>query len=167
MSDIAIIVAAADNYAIGKKNKLPWHLPADLKHFKDLTTGHAVIMGRRTFESLPNGPLPNRKNIVLTNIVEGDYDKYYEATSLRDAIDLCEHEDKLFIIGGASLFKQALVYPGIDTMYMTWIHAEIEADVFFPKFSQKEWQEVSREEFKADEKNPFDYSFCIYKRVKK
>lgn len=167
MSEIAIIAAVGSNYVIGKNNKLPWHLPADLKHFKELTTGHAVVMGKRTFESLPNGPLPNRKNIVLTNILEGDYDKYYEATSLRDAIDLCEHEDKVFVIGGASLFKQALVFPAIDTMYITWVHSEIDGDVLFPKFSQKEWKEISREDLKADEKNPFDYSFCIYKRVKK
>ena len=78
MSKVSIIAAVADNLAIGKDNKLPWHLPADLKHFKELTTGHAVVMGKRTFESLPNGPLPNRKNIVLTSIPEGNFDKYYE-----------------------------------------------------------------------------------------
>ena len=95
MSKISIIAAVADNFAIGKSNKLPWHLPADLKHFKQLTTGHAVVMGKRTFESLPNGPLPNRKNIVLTSIPEGNYSKYFEATSLRDAVDLC---DKMAVV---------------------------------------------------------------------
>lgn len=167
MLKVSIIAAVADNFAIGKNNTLPWHLPADLKHFKNITTGHAVVMGKRTFESLPNGPLPNRKNIVLTNIVEGNYDKYYEATSLRDAVELCENEENLFVIGGASLFKQAMVFPGINTMYLTWVHAEIDGDVHFPKFNQKEWIEVSREDFKADEKNPFDYSFCEYQRVSK
>ena len=111
MSKISIIAAVADNYAIGKNNKLIWHLPADMKHFKKMTTGHAVVMGKRTFESLPNGPLPNRKNIVLTSIPEGNYDKYYEAVSLRDAIDLCDKEDEVFIIGGSSVFKQALTFP--------------------------------------------------------
>ncbi len=167
MLKVSIIAAVSTNYSIGKNNSLPWHLPADMKHFKEMTIGNAVVMGKRTFESLPNGPLPNRKNIVLTTIMEGNYDKYYEATSLRDAVELCENEDNLFVIGGASLFKQALVFPGIDTMYITWVHAEIDGDVHFPKFNQKEWQEVSREDFKADDKNPFDYSFCEYKRVSK
>lgn len=165
MSEVAIIAAVASNYGIGKNNKLPWHLPADLKHFKELTTGHAVVMGKRTFESLPNGPLPNRKNIVLTTFLEGDFDKYYEATSLRDALDLCEHEDKVFVIGGASIFKQALVFPGIDIMYITWIHQEFDSDTFFPKLDSEVWKELSREDHKADEKNLYDYSFCKYKRV--
>jgi dihydrofolate reductase len=167
MLKVSIIAAVADNLAIGINNTLPWHLPADLKHFKNLTTGHAVVMGKRTFESLPNGPLPNRKNIVLSTILEGNYDKYYEATSLRDAIELCENEENLFVIGGASIFKQALVFPAISTMYITWVHAEIEGDVFFPKFNQKEWKEINRVDFKADEKNPYDYSFCEYERISK
>lgn len=168
MEKISIIAAVADNYVIGKNNKLPWRLPADLMHFRKMTTGHAVVMGKRTYESLPNGrPLKNRKNIVLSNILEGNYDRYYEATSLRDAIDLCEKEDYLFVIGGASLFKQALDFPGIDTMYITWIHAEFEGDVYFPKFNLKEWKEVSREDHKADERNHYDYSFCVYERKKK
>ncbi|VBB45640.1 Dihydrofolate reductase [uncultured Paludibacter sp.] len=167
MPKVSIIVAVADNYAIGKNNKLPWHLPADLKRFKELTTGHAVVMGKRTFESLPNGPLPNRKNIVLTTILEGDFDKYYEATSLRDALELCEKEKQVFIIGGASVFKQALDFPDINTMYITWIHASFEADIYFPKFDTTKWKEISREDHQADEKNPFAYSFCEYKRIKK
>lgn len=164
MSKVSIIAAIGDNYAIGKDNQLPWHLPADLKHFKALTTGHAVVMGKRTFESLPNGPLPNRKNIVLTSIPEGNFDKYYEATSIKDAIDICEQIDKVFIIGGASVFEQAIKQKEIKTMHITWIHKEFEADTFFPKFDSKEWQEVSRTEYKADEKNLYDYSICEYRR---
>lgn len=167
MSKISIIAAVSDNYVIGKNNTLPWHLPADLKHFKEITTGHAVVMGKRTFESLPNGPLPNRKNIVLTSIPEGEYSQYYEATSLRDAIDLSEHIDEVYIIGGASLFKQALDYPGIDHMHITWVHAEIQGDTFFPEFSEKEWKLVNCERHQADKKNPYDYSFCEYTRIKK
>ena len=163
MSKVSIIAAIADNLAIGKNNKLPWHLPADLKHFKQLTTGHAVVMGKRTFESLPNGPLPNRKNIVLTSIPEGDFDKYYEATSIKDALDLCEHEDEVFIIGGASIFSQAIKM--VDNMYITWVHANFEADTFFPKINLKVWKEISREEFNADEQNPYPYTFCQYKRI--
>ncbi|HNX89374.1 MAG TPA: dihydrofolate reductase [Paludibacteraceae bacterium] len=163
MSKVSIIAAIADNLAIGKNNKLPWHLPADLKHFKQLTTGHAVVMGKRTFESLPNGPLPNRKNIVLTSIPEGDFDKYYEATSIKDALDLCEHEDEVFIIGGASIFSQAIKM--VDNMYITWVHANFEADTFFPKINLKVWKEISREEFNADEQNPYPYTFCQYERI--
>ncbi|HHT22508.1 MAG TPA: dihydrofolate reductase [Bacteroidales bacterium] len=167
MSKISIIAAVADNYAIGKNNKLLWHLPADMKHFKDMTTGHAVVMGKRTFESLPNGSLPNRKNIVLTSIPEGNFDKYYEAVSLRDAIELCENEDEVYIIGGATIFKQALEYPGVDTMYITWVHEEFEADAFFPQFDKDEWKEVKRKRYEADEENPYAYSFCEYRRKKK
>ncbi|MBP1664260.1 MAG: dihydrofolate reductase [Bacteroidetes bacterium] len=163
MSKVSIIAAIADNLAIGKNNKLPWHLPADLKHFKQLTTGHAVVMGKRTFESLPNGPLPNRKNIVLTSIPEGNFDKYYEATSIKDALYLCEHEDEVFIIGGASIFSQAIKM--VDYMYITWVHANFEADTFFPKISLKVWKETSRKEFKADEQNPYPYTFCEYERI--
>lgn len=163
MSKVSIIAAIADNLAIGKNNKLPWHLPADLKHFKQLTTGHAVVMGKRTFESLPNGPLPNRKNIVLTSIPEGDFDKYYEATSIKDALDLCEHEDEVFIIGGASIFSQAIKM--VDNMYITWVHANFEADTFFPKINLKVWKEISREEFNADEQNPYPYTLCQYERI--
>lgn len=167
MSKISIIAAIAENYAIGKNKSLPWHLPADLKHFKELTTGHAIIMGKKTYESLPNGALPNRKNIVLTSIPEGNYTHYYEATSLRDAIDLCEKEEQVFIIGGASLFTQALVFSGVNYMYITWIHEKFDGDVFFPEFNLDEWKEVSRTDFEADEKNKYPYSFCEYERIKK
>jgi dihydrofolate reductase len=167
MSKISIIAAVADNYAIGKDNKLIWHLPADLKHFKNRTTGHAVIMGKRTFESLPNKPLPNRKNIVLTSIPEGNFDKYYEASSLRDAIELCDKEDEVFIIGGATIFKQALTFPAVDTLYITWVHEEFDADAFFPEFDEKEWEMVECERHEADKKNPYPYSFCVYTRKKK
>ena len=167
MSKISIIAAVADNYAIGINNGLPWHLPADMKRFKLMTTGHAVVMGKRTFEGLPNGPLPDRKNIVLTSIPEGNYSKYYEATSLRDALDLCDKEEEVFIIGGASIFKQALTFPGVDTMYITWVHDEIEADVFFPKFSAKDWEQVKCERHEVDEKHAYPYSFCEYTRKKK
>src|SRR5664280_1179956 len=109
MSRISIIAAVADNYAIGNLNKLPWHLPADLKHFRQLTTGYPVVMGKHTFHSLPNGPLPGRKNIVLTSIMsEGVNEGYFEADSLEDVFYLCENEDQVFIIGGTSVYKQTI-----------------------------------------------------------
>jgi dihydrofolate reductase len=163
MPKISIIAAVADNYAIGKSNNLPWHLPADLKHFKKLTTGHVVVMGKRTFESLPSGPLPNRKNIVLTSVLsEGVNVGYFEADSLEDAIDLCEHEDEIFIIGGATVYKQSL--DKVDKMYITWVHDNFAADTFFPQFDLENWTEISREDYKADDKNPHDYSFVEYIR---
>ena len=163
MPKISIIAAVADNYAIGKSNNLPWHLPADLKHFKKLTTGHVVVMGKRTFESLPSGPLPNRKNIVLTSVLsEGVNVGYFEADSLEDAIDLCEHEDEIFIIGGATVYKQSL--DKVDKMYITWVHDNFAADTFFPQFDLENWIEISREDYKADDKNPHDYCFVEYIR---
>ena len=166
MSKISIIAAVADNYAIGKANKLPWHLPADLKHFKQLTSGHAILMGKRTYESLPNGPLPNRKNIVLTSVLsEGVNEGYFEANSFEDAFDLCEHEKQIFIIGGSSIYKQSL--DKADSMYITWVHASFQADAFFPEFDLKNWKVISQEDFPADEANPYPYSFVYYERKKK
>jgi len=163
MSEISIIAAVADNFAIGKANNLPWHLPADLKHFRQLTTGHAVVMGKRTFESLPKGPLPNRKNIVLTSVMsEGVNEGYFEADSLEDAVYLCEREEKVFIIGGATVYKQCI--DKVNTMYITCIHSTFSADTFFPQINMDEWNEVSREDHDADELNQYSYSFVVYKR---
>ncbi|NDV45909.1 dihydrofolate reductase [Paludibacter sp. 221] len=164
MPKISIIVAVADNYAIGKDNKLLWHLPADLKHFKNLTTGHTIVMGRRTFESLPNGPLPNRKNIVLSTVVsEGVAEGYFEADSLEDAFELAENESEIFVIGGSSIYKQCM--DTADYMYVTWVRADFQADAYFPEIDFDVWKEVSREDHKADEKNPYDYSFVEYRRI--
>ena len=163
MSKISIIAAVADNYAIGKQNKLLWHLPADLKYFKNLTSGHTVIMGKRTFESLPNGPLPNRKNIVLRTILsDGVVKGYFEAYSLEDALELAGNEEEVFIIGGGTVYKHLM--DKADSMYITWVHAEFEADAYFPEIDFTQWEEVSRQDCKADEKNPFDYSFVEYRR---
>jgi len=163
MSEISIIAAVADNFAIGKANNLPWHLPADLKHFRQLTTGHAVVMGKRTFESLPKGPLPNRKNIVLTSVMsEGVNEGYFEADSLEDAVYLCEREEKVFIIGGATVYKQCI--DKVNTMYITWIHSTFSADTFFPQINLEDWVEVNREDHDADELNQYSYSFLVYKR---
>lgn len=165
MSKISIIAAVADNYAIGKQNNLPWHLPADLKHFRLLTTGHTVVMGKRTFESLPKGPLPNRKNIVLTSVMsEGVNKGYFEADSLDDALFLSEHEEHIFIIGGATVYRQSI--DKIDSMYITWVHGSFTADTYFPEIDFNQWEEITREDFKADENNLYDYSFVEYRRKK-
>jgi len=143
MSEISIVAAVADNYAIGKGNKLPWHLPADLKHFRELTTGHAVVMGKRTFESLPNGPLPNRRNVVLTSVMsEGVNEGYFEADSLEDAFYLCEKEEKVFIVGGAAVYRQSLEIA--DSLYITWVHHEFSADIYFPEVDFSKWEEYKK-----------------------
>ncbi|MCE1156101.1 MAG: dihydrofolate reductase [Bacteroidales bacterium] len=165
MPTISIIAAVADNLAIGYKKQIPWYLPADLKHFKEITTGHTLIMGKRTFESLPNGPLPNRKNIVLTSMLtEGVVEGYFEADSTEDALELSSNAEKVFIIGGSAIYKQFMEHA--ETMYITWVHGEFVADTFFPDIDFSLWNEVSREEHQPDEKNPHSYAFVVYERKK-
>ena len=161
---ISIIAAVSDNNAIGKNQQLLWHLPADMKHFKELTTGHAIIMGRKTFESLPNGPLPERKNVVLTTMPE-DFVNCFACESMHDALDLCEHEEEVFVIGGALVYRQAL--RRADKMYITRVHHEFEnADTFFPVIDWDQWEEIEHQDFPADEKNAYPYSFITYVRKK-
>jgi len=150
----------ATNRVIGLNNQLPWHLPADLKHFKNVTQGHAVLMGRKTHESIGK-PLPNRKNIILTR------NPHYQASgclivnSLEEAIHLTDKE--LFIIGGAEIYRAFL--PQVEQLYLTLVHQEFEGDAFFPEIDWTEWKEVEREDFSKDEKNECDYSFLKLQRV--
>jgi len=163
MKDISIIVAVAKNNAIGKDNKLLWHLSEDLKRFKKLTTGHYIIMGKNTYYSLPKRPLPNRTNVVITDIPGEQIDNCIMAYSIEDAISKMDAEKENFIIGGASIYKQFL--PHANKLYITWVHEEFEADTFFPDVDEKEWKVISREDFlKPDEKNPLPYSYIIYER---
>jgi dihydrofolate reductase len=155
---ISIIVVSGKNSEIGKGNRLLCHLPADLKHFKEITTGHTVIMGRKTFESLPNGALPNRKNIVLSR----NNDLRVKGADVYPALDSAlirlKDENEVFVIGGAQIYEQVL--PIADKIYLTKIHADFpEADAFFPRFDIRKWKEISRETFPADEKNAYSYSF--------
>jgi len=161
---ITIIVAISENYAIGKNNDLLCHLSADLKRFKALTTGHTVVMGRRTYESLPNGALPNRRNIVVSTTMKTDVDAKYEvASSLEEALKLCSDEEEVFIIGGAQIYKAAISLA--DCLQITHIHHTFDdADTFFPKIDSEVWQQESSEFHFADEKNPFNYSFVEYRR---
>lgn len=164
MSKISIVAALADDHAIGYKMDLPWHLPADLKRFKQLTTGHAIIMGKRTLESLPNGPLPNRKNIVLTSLLtEGVVEGYFEVDSVEDAIEISSGQDQVFVIGGSSIYNQFMEYA--DSMYLTWVHGEFLADTYFPEIDPTVWKLIGCEEHPADEKNQWAYSFCEYERI--
>lgn len=147
------------NRVIGKNNSLPWHLPADLKYFREKTRGKPIIMGRRTFESMKN-PLPARKNIVVT------HDKNYKAEncivvhSVNEALKEAKNRE-IIVIGGQKIFEQFL--PIADRIYLTIIEENFDGDTFFPKYG-KEWKEVSREEHKKDEKNPYDYAFLVLEK---
>ncbi len=164
MSKISIIAAIADKNAIGKNLQLLCHMPADMKRFQELTTGHAVIMGRKTFESLPHA-LPNRKNVVLTTLPEAGFMDSFACESMGAALDLCEKEDEIFIIGGALVFRQALRIA--DRMLITRIHHEFpDATSFFPVVNWDLWEETEREEHPADAENPYPYTFITYVRKK-
>lgn len=165
MKTISIIAAVADNGAIGKNNDLIWRLPNDLKRFKQLTDGHTIVMGRRTFESLPKGALPNRKNVVMTSMPEAIGTSAFVCTSWEEMLDLTEKDPEVFIIGGASVYRDAL--ETANRMYLTRVHGEFDADVFFPEIDYNEWEEVFREDRKADEKHPYDYTFIDYIRKEK
>jgi dihydrofolate reductase len=155
---ISIIVVIGKNNEIGKGHDLLCHLPADLKHFKEITSGHTVVMGRKTFDSLPKGPLPNRRNIVISRNKDLKIEGAEVYSSLDYALIKLIDEDEIFIMGGAQIYGQAL--PVADKLYLTKIMSDFpEADVFFPKINYKEWRETNRETFPPDEKNPYSYSF--------
>ncbi|KAF9658886.1 MULTISPECIES: dihydrofolate reductase [Tenacibaculum] len=159
---ITLIAAIAKNNALGKDNDLIWHLPADLKRFKKVTTGHPILMGRNTFESIGK-PLPNRTSIIITRNNNYFVDGCLMANSIEQAIELTEGKDA-FIIGGAQIYKDALEQNLVDRLDITLIHHEFEADAFFPEINMEIWKEVAREDFKADEKNKYDYSFVSYEK---
>src|SRR5574344_1752564 len=127
---ISIIVAIAQNLAIGKNNDLLWHLSADLKHFKQLTSGHTVLMGERTFYSLPVHPLPKRRNIVITDNTHLKLDGCEMAYGITDAVKLCHADEESFVIGGGSIYRQFMDIA--DTLYITWVYKDFEADTFYP-----------------------------------
>ncbi len=160
---ISIIVAIAENRAIGKNNDLLWHIPADLKRFKLITSGHPVIMGKRTWESLPRRPLPNRRNIVITDIPGEVIDGCEMAYSITEAVAKCNPGEENFIIGGASVYRQFL--PLANRLYLTFVKKSFEADVFFPEIDFSQWILVSKEEFQPDEVNDFSYTNETYNRI--
>ncbi len=158
---IIIMAAIARNNALGKDNQLIWHLPADLKRFKRVTSGHHVIMGRKTYESLGK-PLPNRTNIVISRNKNFKAVGCKIAHSYETALELAATDQTPFILGGAEIYKQAI--KTADKLDLTLIHHDFEADAFFPEIDPKIWKETSRQDFKADEKNKYDYSFVTYER---
>lgn len=162
MKKISIIVAIAKNYAIGKDNKLLWHISADMKRFKKITEGHQVIMGKRTYESLPVHPLPNRKNIVISDNLMDSFEGCTTVHSFEDAVELCNDKEESFIIGGGSVYRQFL--PLCNKLYLTMIHMDFDADTFFPSLDLSQWREIEREDHDPDDENIFSYSFVIFEK---
>ncbi len=162
--NISIIVAIAENNAIGKNNELLCNLPDDLKRFKQVTTGHTVIMGRRTFLSLPKGALPNRRNIIISDIPGENFANCEMASSIEEALEACDDKEESFIIGGGMVYKQFL--PHTRRLYITRLHRDFDGDTFFPEINFDEWDEIERTKFSADEKNSVPYSYIIYQRKK-
>ena len=160
---ISIIVAVAENYAIGKKGDLLCHMPADLKHFKTITSGHTVMMGERTFLSLPKHPLPNRRNIVLTDVKGKTFDGAETVYSLDEMVAQVNPEEEAFVIGGGMVYRQMM--ERADKLYITHIHHSWpDADTFFPEIDPAIWKQISSERHSADENNPYDYTFAEYGR---
>ncbi|MBC8753222.1 dihydrofolate reductase [Kordia sp. YSTF-M3] len=163
-SSLSLIVAAAENNVIGKDNKLIWHLSNDLKRFKKLTSGHHIIMGRKTFESFPK-PLPNRTHIVITRQKDYKVPKgVIVVHSMKEAVSIATLSDaEPFVIGGGEIYKQAL--PFATKIELTRVHHEFEGDTFFPEIELKDWKEVANTFHKKDEKHNYEFSFLTYERV--
>lgn len=163
--EFAIIVAMAEDRAIGKDKDLMWHLRRDLKRFKKITSGHTVVMGRKTFESFGSRALPNRKNIIITSNrnYKTDDENIVVVHSFEDAIKECEENKLSFIIGGSQVYKWFL--PFTDKLYLTIVHNSFpEADTYFPEFSYDEWKLINEERVEADENNDFPYTFKDFVR---
>lgn len=154
--NISIIVAIAENFAIGKDNDLLFHLPNDLKHFKEITTGHSLIMGRNTLLSLPKWPLPKRRHIVITDNSCDTFPGCEVVYSIEEALEKVKDEREAFVIGGGMVYRQ--FFPLAGKLYLTLVHRTFEADVFFPEIDFSAWNEISRKDF-FDKKNGFHYSY--------
>jgi len=162
---LSIIASIADNNAIGIHNKLLCRLPNDMRRFKRLTTGHTVIMGRKTFESLPNGALPNRTNVVITRNTEAQFEGCETCNQLQEAISLHQHENEIFIIGGAAVYEQAIGLA--DKLYLTCIHHTFtHADTFFPEINDRDWVITDCETYPSDELHLFPYTFKTFIKKK-
>ena len=159
--NISIIVAIAENFAIGRNNNLLFHLPNDLKHFKEITLGHSLIMGRNTLLSLPKWPLPKRRHIVITDNKHDDFPGCEVVFSINEAIEKADNENEVFVIGGGMVYKQ--FYPLASRLYLTLVHKPFEADVYFPEIDFTGWNETAREDF-YDSENGFDYSYLNLER---
>jgi dihydrofolate reductase len=161
---VSLIVAVSENLVIGKDGDLPWHLPADLRHFKNTTMGHHLIIGRRTWDEVGK-PLPGRTMVVITRSRSFSAEGATVVHSLEEALEVAAEDIEPFIGGGAYIYRMALARDLVDRLYITRIHAEVEGDTFFPEIDFDEWTLVSEEHHEADKKNEYPYSFLIYERT--
>jgi len=159
---VSLIAAMSENHVIGNEGDLPWRLPLDMRHFKTVTTGHAVIMGRKTFETLP-APLPHRRNIVITRDPTYRAEGADVALSLDDALALVTNEAEVFVAGGGEIYRAAL--PRADRLYLTLVHASVPGDTHFPSFDDGAWRLVSDERHERDERHQHAFSFRLYERA--
>ncbi|MGB1449680.1 MAG: dihydrofolate reductase [Flavobacteriaceae bacterium] len=159
--ELTMIAAAAANNALGKDNDLIWHISDDLKRFKRLTSGHAIIMGRKTFESMPKA-LPNRTNIILTTKTDYQPEGAIVVNSVEAALALVKNDPQPFIIGGGEIYRLFMSY--CDRIELTRVHHDFEADVFFPELDETMWREVAREDIAATAEQPYDYSFITLEK---
>ena len=164
---ISIIAAMADDRVIGIDNSLPWKLPSDMKWFRQHTLGKPIVMGRKTFESFGGRTLPDRPNIIITRDTGYQVDGAIVTHSIEEALQAAKNAncdtDEVMIIGGASFYEQML--PKADRLYLTFVHANVKGDAWFPEYDESNWQQVERVDIKADEKNEFDHTFVIYERI--
>jgi dihydrofolate reductase len=154
-----LIAATSQNNALGKDNKIIWHLPDDFKRFKELTSGHHIIMGRKTFESFPK-PLPNRTHVVITRQKNYNPEGCFVVNSIEEAFEICPKTEDVFLIGGAEIYKLGL--PFTDKIELTYINETFEADAFFPEIDFSEWKLTNEEFHSKDEKHAHDFSFQTY-----
>ena len=162
---ISIIVAVSEDLGIGKNNELLWRIPEDLRRFKWMTYGKTVIMGRRTWGSLPRKPLPGRKNIVITDIPHDCCEGAVIAYSIEDALSKCGKDEEVFVIGGGSIYLQFM--PLADRLYITHVHKKASADIFFPEIDRKTWKIIDKEEHKPEGKDDIPYTYVIYERKRR
>jgi dihydrofolate reductase len=159
---ISIIVAVSEDWGIGKDNELLWHISEDLKRFKRLTTAKTVIMGKRTWESLPRKPLPGRENIVITDVRGENFDGSITVNSIEDAVNKCDKNEEAFVIGGGSVYRQFMSIA--DRLYITHVHRSSPADVYFPVIDPDVWKVVEKEEFTDTENQSIPYTYVVYER---
>lgn len=159
---ISIIAAVSDDWGIGKDNELLWHIPEDLRRFKNLTMGKCIIMGKKTWQSLPKKPLRGRKNIVLTDIPDECIDCSITAYSLEDALSKCDKDEDVFVIGGGSVYQQFM--PIADRLYITHVHKKAPADIWFPEIDMRKWEVIEKEECISEDDNRIPYSYVVYER---
>ncbi|MDC9725495.1 MAG: type 3 dihydrofolate reductase [Gammaproteobacteria bacterium] len=159
---LAIIVATDKKGLIGRENDLPWKLSADLQYFRRVTMGKPLIMGRNTHESIGRA-LPGRKNIIVTTNIDYQAEGCCVVHSVEEAIAACDDVDEVMVMGGASLYKQLL--PQAERLYLTQVHASLEGDTWFPDWQRSDWQEINREDYSADNKNEYPYSFIVFDRI--